>query len=71
MNKTTKILLTAFVLTFVASAIILTIGALAKLQHWPWAGTALISGSLMQITSFVIGGITGISYIWFRKSSKA
>lgn len=40
----------------VGAAIVL-IGALAKLQHWPWAGTALIIGMCTEAFIFTLLGI--------------
>jgi gliding motility-associated protein GldL len=51
----------------VGAAIVL-IGALAKLQHWPWAGTALIIGMCTEAFIFTLLGILPPhkDYYWER-----
>lgn len=42
------------VVLFILSLIVIGVGALAKLQHWPWAGSALIVGMIFQSLVYVI-----------------
>lgn len=63
MKKSLKNLLIFTVVLFVFSGIITFAGALAKLQHWPWAGSALIIGMGLQMGCFLTGGVAIISYI--------
>ncbi|MCC7030073.1 MAG: hypothetical protein IT257_07190 [Chitinophagaceae bacterium] len=49
------------IVLFVVSLLVLGIGALAKLQHWPWAGQALIGGMLLQSTSYILAIIKALT----------
>ncbi len=42
------------IVLFVVSLLVLGIGALAKLQHWSWAGPALIGGMMLQSMSYIL-----------------
>lgn len=63
MKKSLNNLLIFTVILFVVSGIITFAGAMAKLQHWPWAGAALIIGMCLQMCSYLTGGLATISYI--------
>ena len=63
MKKSLKNLLITTVIIYVISGIITFAGALAKLQHWPWASSAMIIGFFLQMLCFVTGGIAVIYYI--------
>jgi|GEM_PF-5235788 hypothetical protein len=57
MNKQVRQLLIAAVVIFCVSGAGTLIGALAKLQHWSWAGPALIMAISIQAVSYILGGI--------------
>ncbi len=63
MKKSRKNLLILVVVMFILGGAITVIGALAKLQHWPWAGSALIIGMGMHAASYLAGGIILVQYI--------
>lgn len=50
----------------ILSYAIIGIGALAKLQHWSWAGSALIIGMVFQSLIFIIGNIKVLSTKKFK-----
>ena len=58
MKKSLKNLLIFTVTLFVFSGIVMLFGAIAILQHWPWASPILILGIGLNLLSFIIGGIT-------------
>ena len=41
----------------------ITLGALSKLQHWPMAGPLLISGTLLNVLSYVLGIVGLVMYL--------
>ncbi len=63
MNKSIKNLLIFSIVLFMSSGAITMLGALAKLQHWPWAGPWLIVGMLLNASSYLVGGVALIQYI--------
>ncbi len=63
MNKSIKNLLIFSIILFMVSGAITVLGALAKLQHWSWAGPWLIIGMVLNACSYLVGGIALIQYI--------
>ncbi len=63
MKKSTKNLLILAIIFFVIGVVIILMGALAKLQHWPWAGPLLTAGMLSQAASYLLGGFLLIQSI--------
>ncbi len=63
MNKQVRQLLIAAVVIFCVSGAGTLIGALAKLQHWSWAGPALIMAISIQAVSYILGVIALILYL--------
>jgi hypothetical protein len=63
MKQSIKNLLILAIILFVLGAVITLMGALAKLQHWPWAGTCLISGIIIHACSYLLGGFILIQTI--------
>jgi hypothetical protein len=63
MNKQVKQLLIAAVALFCVSGAGTLIGALAKLQHWYWAGPVLIISISIQAASYILGGIALIMHL--------
>jgi hypothetical protein len=49
------------IVLFVVSLLVISIGALAKLQHWPWAGPSLIAGMILQCTSYILAIIKALT----------
>lgn len=63
MKPNTKILLICCIALFVVASAITLMGALAKLQHWPIAGSLLTSGLVVQAASLLFGGFAVIRYL--------
>ena len=63
MERTTKILLIICIVLFTLAGMLTLAGALCKLQHWPMGSTLLQMGLVLQIASFLFGGISLIRYL--------
>ena len=63
MSKKVKQLLIAVIVLFCISGAGTLIGALAKLQHWSWAGPALILSMSVQALSYLLGGMALIIHL--------
>lgn len=63
MADTLKKILIAAAIVFLLSGVLITLGALSKLQHWPMAGPLLISGTLLNVLSYVLGIVGLVMYL--------
>ncbi len=63
MRKKVKQLLIAAIALFCVSGAGTLIGALAKLQHWSWAGPLLILAMSVQAVSYIVGGVALIIHL--------
>jgi 1,4-dihydroxy-2-naphthoate octaprenyltransferase len=63
MKNSIKNLLIFSIVLFMTSGALTLLGALAKLQHWSWAGPLLIVGMVLNACSYLVGGISLIKYL--------
>ena len=64
-NKKTYLIVAAIL--FCIASLLLTIGMLAKLQHWSIASYFITIGMFVQLLSFILGGIALVLYLRKKK----
>jgi hypothetical protein len=63
MKPSYKNLLIVAIVLFVIGGAVTLMGALAKLQHWSWAGPTLTTGMVLHAISYLIGGYVIVQII--------
>jgi len=63
MNPSHKTILILTIVFFFLGGAFILVGAVAKLQHWSWAGPCLIGGITMQFLSYLLGAALLLLYI--------